>query len=125
MTASTSDVLVRAADLISEYGFAQGAFARDEQGRAVSCMSADAVSFCPLGAMWRAQKELCAPQTAYHQAVKTLTEQVRKERHPITRKRFRYVAEWSDVQRTPRAITALIQAAAEEANEASARMVLA
>ena len=50
----TQEILVRAADIIEDYGWTRGAFARDPNGDKVPETSPDACRFCALGAIRRA-----------------------------------------------------------------------
>ena len=54
------DVLHRAADLLEEFGWCQGHFAKTVDGRAVSAHSHDAVLFCAVGALAKAARDLSA-----------------------------------------------------------------
>ena len=50
----TQEILARAADIIEDYGWTRGAFARDTDGVSVSETSPDACRFCAFGAIRRA-----------------------------------------------------------------------
>lgn len=65
-TGSTTDptvaeVLERAADLLEEYDWCQGEFAKDSDGCAVVWESDKAQSFCALGVAYRAWSDLGQP----------------------------------------------------------------
>lgn len=53
-----ADVLERAADLLEEFGWCQGAAARDEAGKSIVGTWERAVSFCHNGAIYRAACDL-------------------------------------------------------------------
>lgn len=52
------EVLDRAADLLEEFGWHQGSFARDSNGRSIFPWQPEAQSFCAVGALLRARRDL-------------------------------------------------------------------
>lgn len=62
------DVLVRAYDLLGEYGICRGAYGIDGNGYAVPSFDPNAKAFCSVGAVTRAVIDLCGtyePQLAW------------------------------------------------------------
>lgn len=114
--ATRVDVLTRARDLLTEFGWAKGWFAVDASGQDCACLSREAQAFCPLGALTRAAYELDAAHLVGG-CEELLRRQVVGQRSWLTLKRFKNVADWNDSQRDKRNVLETMTAAIEEARE--------
>lgn len=98
---TASDVLIRGFDLLTEVGYTQGAFARNEAGTSIQACDASAVSLCSVGALHRATDELrCGPGPS-SDALIHLQAVVKRDRCWLDKSSFRGVADWNDRQRWP------------------------
>lgn len=107
-TVTEADVLERAADLLEEFGWCQGQFARSFIGAGVDPHSAYAVSFCAAGAIRRSAAEISEENNPLCVGHHFLDHLCRKNPNFLT------IPSWNDEDgRTKAEVVAELRAAAE------------